>query len=335
MMGKFRFGIMGVGSFAGQFCDAVSVLAECEVVAISGKSKERVRRFARQNGLQGVYDSYDEMLRNEQLDCIYIAVTAHAHYQLLMMCLHYGIPVLCEKPMFLNSEQAKDVFLLAARKRIFVMEAMWSRFLPAVKRAREWVKGGEIGKLTFGDAGYGFRALTNLKNRCFNTALRGGKFDDGWIMNAYELMIYMIEEEMRSMRVSDIWEETGVEVSDYIVLKYKHILASQNASFVAPMETRMILYGEKGKIVIFHPHYANEAFLYDKDDKLWEHYQDQRTMNGFVYEIREVMDCIRNDRIESSMVPHELTIRCIQMFDAILDTRYFSRKKDGSGSSFR
>ena len=102
-MKPFRFAIMGAGGIANKFCDAVRLIPDCEVCAISSKSMERAESFAARHNLPAAYDSYEEMLRRERPDCVYIAVTHDAHFTLCMLCLDYDTPVLCEKSMFQNS----------------------------------------------------------------------------------------------------------------------------------------------------------------------------------------------------------------------------------------
>ena len=135
-MSNFRFGIMGAAKIANKFCEAVSLLDNCEVCAISSKSYDRAKSLATKYGINKYYDNYIEMLEAEKPDCVYIAVTNNDHYRLTMMCVERGIPVLCEKAMFQNSAEAKKVFEVAARNKVFVMEAMWSRFLPTVNKAK-------------------------------------------------------------------------------------------------------------------------------------------------------------------------------------------------------
>ena len=157
-MNVFRFGIMGAGGIANKFCEAVSLLDNCEVCAISSKSCDRAKNFAAKHGLNKYYGSYIEMLEAEKPDCVYIAVTPNDHYRLTMMCVERGIPVLCEKAMFQNSDEAHKIFEAAAKNNVFVMEAMWSRFLPAVNKAKTWIDNGEIGIPEISQFSIGFAA---------------------------------------------------------------------------------------------------------------------------------------------------------------------------------
>lgn len=143
-MSTFRFAIMGAGNIAHQFCDAVTLVEDCEVSAIASKDLGRAQKFAEECSVAHAYDNYEQMLIEEKPDCVYIAVTPNDHFRLTMLCLEHRVPVLCEKAMFTNSAEAKAVFEKAEKDQTFVMEAMWSRFLPAVNQAKKWAAEGKI-----------------------------------------------------------------------------------------------------------------------------------------------------------------------------------------------
>ncbi|MGN1315565.1 MAG: Gfo/Idh/MocA family protein [Acutalibacteraceae bacterium] len=322
-MSIFRFGIMGAGGIANKFCDAVSLLGCCEVSAISSKSYDRAKNFATRHSIKKYYDSYEEMLESEKPDCVYIAVTPDDHYRLVMMCVERNIPVLCEKAMFQNSGEAQKVFEAAAKKQVFVMEAMWSRFLPAVNKAKSWIDNGEIGIPEISQFSIGFAAPENKENRYFNPLLGGGVAKDITVY-AYEITAYLIEQEIKNINVSAIWGDCGVDVNNHISIEFEHTLADLTASFMTSLEEKMTIYGKYGKIVIPAPHYASECFLYDASGNIKEHFEDKETVNGFTYEICEAIRCIKAGKTESPVVPWSVTTECSEMFDKIEETRKYS-----------
>lgn len=319
-MSTFRFVVLGAGKIASRFCRAAELLEDCRVCAVASKSAERARAFAQENGVEHFYDSYGRMLEEERPDGAYIAVTTNDHFRLTMLCLEHGVPILCEKAMFQDSGEANKAFKAAAQKQIFVMEAMWSRFLPAVKKAKEWVEEGKIGLPEISQFSIGFAAPEGDENRYYSPALGGGAAKDITVY-AYEITTFVLDQGIRKLAVSATWSESGVDINNHICVEFDHTLAELTSSFAVKMDERMVIYGKKGKIVLPCPHYASECLLYDPQGNLTEHFVDQETQNGFTYQMEEMMRCIREGRTQSPVVPWADTTACAELFDRILETR--------------
>lgn len=319
-MAAFRFAVLGAGNIAGKFCHAVSLLEDCCVCAVASKSLERAQAFAENNGISRYYDSYEALLTREKPDCAYIAVTPNDHYRLTMLCIRHGVPVLCEKAMFQNSLEAREVYAAAAREKVFVMEAMWSRYLPAVRQVRQWVERGAIGLPEISQFSIGFVAPEDPDNRYFSPHLGGGAARDITVY-AYELTTWILGQGIRSMSVSATWGDTGVDLSNHIAMEFDHTLADLATSFVTRMEDCMVIYGRTGKIILPKPHYASEAFLYDARGEVAEHFVDRQTSNGFTYELQDVMQAVRAGKLESPTVPWKDTLACAELFDRIAETK--------------
>lgn len=316
----FRFAIMGAGNIAGRFCRAANALPECCVTAVASKSRERAGRFAAENGVPHFYADYEEMLEKEKPDAVYIAVTPHDHFRLCMLCLQHRTPVLCEKAMFRTSEEARTVFTLSERENLFTMEALWSRFLPAVNRARDWLQQGKIGQPVFSHIAIGFAAPKDPENRYFCRELGGGTAYDITVYD-WQLQTYLFPEEPLDETIQVLWGETGVDESEHIALRYPHMLASLEGSLLYNCDESWTIFGEKGRIVLPHPHYLNEAYRYDENGQEAERYDTPLTEDGFSYEIRETIRCVQAGLYESPVVPHRDTLRCAELFDRILQTR--------------
>lgn len=315
-MGVFKFAIMGAGNIAGRLCEAAALLPDCEVCAVASKSLERAEKFAKANGLERFYDDYETMLEREKPDCVYIAVTPNDHARLSLLCIAHGVPVLCEKAMFQNSAEAREVYRAAAGKKVFVMEALWSRFLPPVNKVREWIQDGKIGTPVFSQFNIGFAAPEDPENRYYNPKLGGGATKDVTVY-AYEITTYVLQQAIRNLSVSATWSDTGVDLSNHVSIQFEDTLADLACSFAARLDDCMTIYGKKGKIVLPLPHYSTECFLYDADRNLVEHFVDEETKNGFTYEMLESMRCIREGKTESTVVPWADTLACAELFDRI------------------
>ena len=316
MMNDFRFAIMGSGRIARKFCDAVALTEGCAVAAAASKSLQRAQALAAEKNLPAAYDSYERMLEAEKPDGVYIAATCEAHFPLAMLCAEHGVPVLCEKAMFMSAEEADTFFRFAREKGVFAMEALWSRFLPAVNTARRWIAEGRVGNVALAEMNIGFIAPPDPDNRYFSPKLGGGAAYD---LTVYGLQIltWALNRSISRARVEAAAAPTGVDASSIVLLSLEGLPAAVKSSLRASLNEGLMVYGDGGRIVVPHAHYGSEAFLLAADGSPVEHFSDDVTQNGFTYEIEEVMRCVRQGALESHVVPWADTRACAAVYDAI------------------
>ena len=315
-MKEFRFVILGAGIIAHRFADAVRRTEGAAVSAVASKSAERAAVFAQQEGIPASYDSYEEMLLREKPDAAYIATTVNFHYEQVLLCIRYGVPVLCEKAMFSDSREAKDAFRRARDAGVFLMEGMWSRFLPHMIRAREWIAAGRLGKLVSIDANLGYCPPYDPENRFFNRALGGGTGRDV-LVYCYELTQMLAGEDPLEIQSMHLNGETGVDVVNLLNLRFSSFLASLRCHFTEYGQTDLFrIFGTEGYIEIPLPHMGRTCTLYRRDET--PEVFDCPVENGFVFEVQEVIDCVRAGRLESSVVPWKLTTDCAALFDDLI-----------------
>ena len=311
----FRFAIIGAGGIAHKFCDAVR-LAGHEVTAVASKSAERAAEFAAKENIAYSFGDYAEMLDSVKPDAVYIATTHNFHYDNIMLCLERGLPVICEKPMVLTAEEARRVFDAAKRRGVFVMEAMWSRFLPQIKRAREWICDGRIGKPELLDSIVAFRSEYNPASRIYSRELAGGAAWDVGVY-AYELATYLLGEyplEMQSLRLN---APNGTDRTVSVNLRFSDCLATVKASVYTPTPLGIYIGGHDGYIRMPHANTGCEGFLYDSSGSLVEHFREEYP-NGFLWEVEETVRCVREGRLESPVIPWADTLNCAEFFDFVL-----------------
>ena len=316
-MQPFRFAILGAAKIGANFCDAARRVEGVTVAAVASKSMERARAFAEANGVEHYYADYAEMLDREKPDCAYVDVTPHDHFRLSMLCLEKGVPVLCEKAMFLNSADAERFFAVAREKKLFAMEALWSRFQPALNRAKEWLEAGRIGETVLAESALGFQPPMDAENRYFSPRLGGGPSYDVTVYS-YETLTYLLGE-AETTHAEVVPAFTGVDGTTIVTLRIGDVPAVLTNSFLTCLDNRLAIYGTRGRIVVPEPHCNREAFLYNEKGELEEHFVDTATENGFVYEIEEVVRRVRAGEMESPVEPHRATIACARLFDRILE----------------
>ena len=310
---SFKWVILGAGSIAEKFSDAIRRTPGAEVIGVGSRSRERGAAFAEKHGIPQS-GSYAEMLALRP-DAAYIAATTEAHADLTRLCIDAGVPVLCEKAMFTSAAEAEEVLALAKAKGVFAMEAMWSRFLPTIVEMKKQLDAGAIGQVKHFEVAIGWAAYSGPGSRFYLKELGGGAAYDLFVY-CYELAEFFLGVPEKVEHVTVQWAPTGVDETEVVTLRYPWGLATLTASIAVKLDERTVLLGDKGQLRMLKPHYGSE-FVLRRPDGSEETWQDDNTPNGFVYEAEEVMRCVKAGLLESPTVPHDLTIRCAKVFDLI------------------
>lgn len=313
-----NFGIIGAGDIARKFLDAVRQTDDGAVLAVASKSLERAKQWAQKEQVESYYGNYAELLNNPQIDAVYIATTTNAHYENILQCLHAGKHVLCEKSLVRSYKEAKEVCDLAAEKHLFLMEAMWTRFLPKTLKAKEWIAQGRIGKVNLMQATIGWKADTVYNKRLFDPALGGGSMYDLGIY-PLEVLPYLAEQNVTDMQFFMKPYSTGVDDIVSINLQLEDCIANLQCSFTTKLPEHAYIYGEEGYICLPKMHFGNRALLYNHGDEIIEEFEDGLE-NGFVYEVEECIHCIKNRQTESSVCPHEMTLTAAGWMEKVIQT---------------
>lgn len=315
----YHFGIIGAGNIAHKFIEAVRMTKNADVTAVASKSLERARDWAKKEGLSRYYDSYETLLADPDIDIIYIATLSNAHYDNIKACLEAGKHVICEKPMTQTASQAQEVITLAREKQLFLMEGMWSRFLPKSLRVRRWIQEGRIGELHLMQANIGWKADKTYNKRLFYPELGGGSLYDIGIY-PMELLPYYADQKITQMQFLKKDYSTGVDDIVSLNLQLERCIANIQCSFTTKMPEDAYLYGSDGYIHIPKIHFGNRARLYDLEDRLVEDFHEGLD-NGFYYEVCEVISCIEKGQTESSICPLNMTYDNAKLFDHVLRSR--------------
>lgn len=312
-MKPFRFGIIGAANIAHKFCEAVKLIENAEVIAVASATPNKAKAFAETNGIPYAYDNYSDMLDREDIDAVYIATTHNFHYENAMLCIEKNKPFICEKCFMLTKADAEAVFNAAKAKNLFCMEAMWSRFLPIIKKAKQWIEEGRLGEIDLATFLIGFKANEDPESRMYNPKLAGGAmFDIG--VYAIEIMTYLIQEKLHDVKsVISRHPRGNVDKVDSMILQFENCIANLNCIITSTVENNLNIYGTNGRIYIKDPHFGCECTLFDTNGIVEAFYS--RLDNGFEYQIQEVIRCISEGKLESDIIPHRDTLQCAEIFD--------------------
>lgn len=318
MKQDFRWGIIGCGLIAPKFFRAVANTGEGAVVAAASKSMHRAKRLQKKTGIPQVYRSYEEMLHGEKLDAVYIANTHAEHAAAAKLCLEHSLPVLVEKAFTRNASEAEEVIALARDKKLFCMEAMWTRFNPATARARALLRAGTIGDVQHLHAEFCVRMLPGRKtlpwNRMYSPRLAGGALlDVGVYPVSFARLVFGRPPDRIRSSAQRAW--TGVDKTSEYHFDYSGgQRAGLIASFVKQRPRDAIITGTKGIIRI--PHFsAADRLIISRNG------QPPETIRcaapGFEHEIREVHRCLREGLTESPLMPLGETLEIMRTMDAL------------------
>ena len=222
--------------------------------------------------------------------------------------------MLCEKSMFMTLAEAEKAFGFARERKVFLMEAMWSRFLPCVQKAREWVAEGRIGTVQIANYTGGINAPES--HRIFKPELGGGAMYD---LTVYpiEILTYLVNQPLVDVRAEIGWGCSGVDEDNSLLLKFETCRGTVQTTTHARIPSPCGLYGPKGYIRLEQTHRASAVELYDGEFRLVERFESE-VENGFEYEAAEVMRCVKMGELESAVMPHRDTLECIGVFEKAL-----------------
>ncbi len=299
---KIKWGILGAGVISHAFAKDFKYMQHAELVAVAARDCEKAKIFASDYKIPQAI-SYDELYRSNEIDAVYIATTHNFHYEQTMKCLQNGKAVLCEKPVTVNDKEFKDLMHVSKSKKLFLMEAMWTYFLPAIHKAKQWVDEGRIGKLKVIQADFAYPMKKEMEGRMYNPMLAGGSLLDLGIY-PIALSYYFTNDDPQKITAKANMTTTGVDESLSATFQYGDVVSTLFSSIITRMTNVGRIFGETGYIEIPDFWRAYGCKLYDKDYNLVELFEDGRQAHGFIYEMQHANDMIMTGEYESPVVSH-------------------------------
>ena len=300
---KIRWGILGAGNIAQSFVKDFPLVKNGELVAVAARDKHKAKEFAAAHNIPLAY-TYEELYNSNEVDAVYISTTHNFHFIQSFQCMQHGKAVLCEKPITINDTESKQLTAFSKEKNIFLMEALWTYFLPAIIKAQQWVDEGRIGALKVIQADFAYPMEKNMDGRMYNPALAGGALLDLGVYPVALATLFM-KTKPDSIMATGILTSTGVDANTAMVFQYGETTATLFTSMETRMTNKLRLFGENGYIEVPDFWRAYGCKLYDKDFVLVESFDDKRVSHGFNYQILHATDKILNNEIESNIITHK------------------------------
>ncbi|KPK96842.1 MAG: dehydrogenase [Planctomycetes bacterium SM23_65] len=317
MVSKIRWGIIGTGNIAKKFATGLQVCDDAELIAVGSRKQMTGDAFGEAFNVPRRHPSYEALANDPDVDVVYISTPHSLHHDNTILCLEAGKHVLCEKPFAINVRQGDEMIRVAREKKLFLMDAVWSRFQPAHMKLRELVGEGAIGEVRMVHSDFGFRTGgVDPKQRLFNPELGGGALLDVGVYNVQ--LASMLFGPPTQVKALAHLGETGVDEQAAVILAHKDgRLAVSSTAIRTKTMHEAIVYGTKGWITIDPPWWRTNGLTLTVHGKDPEHIDATMTGNGYNYEAEEVMACIRAGKLESDIMPLDETLSILRTLDAI------------------
>ena len=315
MKEKIRWGIVGPGHIAHSFAKDLLLVPEGQLVAVASRNLERAKEFGKQYGARFFYGSYREMFESGEVDVVYIATPHNSHAGHSIAAMDHGIPVLCEKPMGVNIAEVESMIEASERNNVFLMEALWSRFNPAIRKIKDMVSNGEIGEIGHMYSDFAFYGLDrDEKSRVLNLELAGGSLLDIGIYPIF--LTYLMLGKPKNILAISKFHHTNVEIQTSMIFDYPRAQALLYSGLTSKSGMRAEITGSKGSIFISPRWHETQEFILERNGET-EVFRVPKIGKGYAHEIGEVHACLGKGKKQSELWSHQNSRDLVGLMDEI------------------
>lgn len=311
----YNVGIIGAGHIALKMASTLAALPRTHRYAIASREMRKARRFAKEQGFERAYGSYEELMDDPKVDLIYIATPHAFHFEQAKASILKGKPVLCEKAFTANAAQAEELLKLAEEKQVFIAEAIWTRYLPMSRTIAELVRNGAVGTPYLLSANLGY-AITN-RERLVRPELAGGALlDVGVYTLNFAAMVFGTE--ILSTTSTCVKMDNGLDAQDSITLVYPgERMAVLNCSMLARSDRQGIISGDGGHMIIDNINNPQSIKVLDGNYQTVAEYHAPSQVTGFEYEVNACIEALDKGLLQTLDMPHDETLRIMRQMDAL------------------
>lgn len=316
MSAPVRWGILGTGGIARAFALGLRDAPDAMLAAVGSRTQEGADAFARRHGAHAAYGSYEALAAAPDVDIIYIGTPHPMHAENALLALGAGKAVLCEKPFAMNRREAAAVVALARERKLFLMEAMWTRFLPALAHVRRVMASGEIGEIAHVQADFGFAATRDPEHRVNKRELGGGALLD---LGIYPLSIACaLLGPVDSVAAHAIMSATGVDATTAFTLNHAGgTLSIGSCSLRARSSCELVVSGSEGSIRMHRMFHLADHITVEVQGQAPRTVPTPYLGNGYTHEAIAAGECLRAGLIEHPLMTHAETLALMDLLDEI------------------
>lgn len=313
-----KVALLGAGKIAQKMAYTISKMKQVEPYAVAARDLGRAQAYADKYGFKKAYGSYEEMLKDPEVELVYISTLIADHYKHMKMCLEAGKPVLCEKAFAVNAAQAKEVLQLAKKKNLLVAEAIWTRYLPMRKVIDDVVASGVIGKISALTANLCY-PVSDIERLQKVDQGGGALLDIGVYPINFALMVF--GKDIKKIDSTVILTPQKVDLSESITFTYKdNRIAVLHSSMNTRSDRRGSIFGDKGYIEILNINNCEGVNVYlwqNETYKLVKSYKTPKQISGFEYQVEACVKAIKEGQIECPEMPHSEILRVMEICDQL------------------
>ena len=316
MSKKYNWGIIGLGNIAHKFAHDIQLVEDATLYGVASRNIEKARKFGQTYNSTKCYGSYKELLNDSHIDVVYIATPHAYHCELALEAMDAGKAVLCEKPFGMNRVEVEKLIAKSKEKKVFLMEALWTRFIPATEKLLSLLKSDIIGDLKSVRADFGFKAVFEPEKRLFKKELGGGALLDIGIYPIFiSLLTLGVPTEIKALATMF---PSNVDSSCSMIFGYdSDQSAVLDANLLANTPIVCWLHGTKGSLKMSNPFHSTKEISFFKDRELVETYNLEYTGLGYYHEILDVQESLKQNKLESEKLPLSFSLELISIMDKV------------------
>ena len=309
----FRVGIIATGWIAEKAAITLNGLADCEAYAVGSRTLEKAQAFAQKWNIPKAYGSYSELIADPDIDLVYIGTPHSHHYDVTREAILAGKPCLVEKAFMANARQTKEVLDLAHERKVFIAEAIWTRYQPAVKMVRDLISSGRIGtpRLVTATLGYSM----GDKPRIMRADLCGGALLDLGVY-ALNFVRMFFPADIVSVESQCVKSDTGMDLTNAISLVLSDgILANVQSSASCVGDNIGVIAGTDGNLIIDNINNPQRITVNTHDREFVEDIHVPQQITGYEYQFLACRDALAEGLLEPREMPHAETLYIMQLMD--------------------
>lgn len=311
----FKVGIIGAGWIAEKMAEALAPLEDYCVYAIASRSIGKATEFAGRWNIPKAYGSYEDMVKDDDVDLVYIATPHSHHFPHAMLALNAGKPVLVEKAFTANAAEAEELIEMARSKGLFITEAIWTRYMPLSHKIKEIMESGIIGKPRVITATLCY--MMEFKERILRPDLCGGALLDLGVYALNFARMYFGTDIIRTVSNCHMGP-TGIDLQECISLSYADgKMANLQAGTLCLNDRQGIINGTEGYIRVDNINCPEVVEVYRNYELVERYVKPEDMVNGYEYQVIEARRCIEAGLPESPMMPHQETLDIMKQMDGL------------------